>query len=184
MDEAHENFNRTASRSVAAGGGCFSAGGLKFSVLSCQYNELSPGLRVPEHEHPYYCLSFVERSSMRTSCDGVTVENRAGKRTLFFMPPAVSHACRFGEEETHWNLSVNFQSARAGGERTDCPPCGSARLRDSAFRGDGVFAAGNPPSGDVGDAAVDGAVEPSAGGVAERGDAAEFPRSVGRDFRA
>lgn len=109
MDEAHENFNRTASRSVAAGGGRFSAGGLEFSVLSCQYNELSPGLRVPEHEHPYYCLSFVERSSMRTSCDGVTVENRAGKRTLFFMPPAVSHACRFGEEETHWNLSVNFQ---------------------------------------------------------------------------
>lgn len=109
MDEAHENFNRTASRSVAAGGGRFAAGGLEFSVLSCQYNELSPGLRVPEHEHPYYCLSFVERSSMRTSCDGVTVENRAGKRTLFFMPPAVSHACRFGEEETHWNLSVNFQ---------------------------------------------------------------------------
>ena len=87
MDEAHENFNRTASRSVAAGGGCFSAGGLEFSVLSCQYNELPPGFRVPEHEHPYYCLSFVERSSMRTSCDGVTVENRAGKRTLFFMPP-------------------------------------------------------------------------------------------------
>ena len=46
---------------------------------------------------------------MRTFCDGLTVENRAGKRTLFFMPPAVSHSCCFGEEETHGNLSVNFQ---------------------------------------------------------------------------
>lgn len=109
MDEAHQNFNRTASRSVAEGRLRFSAGGLEFSVLSCQYNELPPGCRVPEHEHPYYCLSFVECSSMRTFCDGATVENRSGKATLFFMPPAVSHSCCFGEEETHLNLSVNFQ---------------------------------------------------------------------------
>lgn len=58
MDEAHENFNRTASRSVAAGGGRFAAGGLEFSVLSCLNNELPPGLRVLEREHPYCCLSF------------------------------------------------------------------------------------------------------------------------------
>ena len=54
-------------------------------------------------------IACVKRSSMRTFCDGLTVENRAGKRTLFFMPPAVSHSCCFGEEETHGNLSVNFQ---------------------------------------------------------------------------
>lgn len=58
MDEAHENFNRTASQSVAAGGGRFAAGGLEFSVLSCLNNELPPGLRVLEREHPYCCLSF------------------------------------------------------------------------------------------------------------------------------
>lgn len=58
MDEAHRNFNRTASRSVAEGHLRFTAGGLEFSVLSCQYSELPPGFRVPEHEHPYCCLSF------------------------------------------------------------------------------------------------------------------------------
>lgn len=111
MDEAHERFNRTAGRSVADGRLRFAAGGVEFVVLSCQYNELPPGCRVPEHEHPYYCLTFVERSFMRTSCDGLTVENRAGKPTLFFLPPAVSHSCCFGEPggEAHLGWSINFQ---------------------------------------------------------------------------
>lgn len=111
MDEAHERFNRTAGRSVANGRLRFVAGGVEFVVLSCQYNELPPGFRVPEHEHPYYCLTFVERSFMRTGCDGLIVENRAGKPTLFFLPPAVSHSCCFGEEgeEAHLGWSVNFQ---------------------------------------------------------------------------
>lgn len=109
VDESCHNFNRVAARSVADGRLRFPAGGLEFTVLSCQYNELPAGLRVPEHEHPYYCLTVVERSSMRTGCDGRTVENAAGKPTLFFLPPAVSHDCRFGEGELHLNWSVNFQ---------------------------------------------------------------------------
>ena len=108
MDDPYQKFNRTAIRTVTDGRLRFEAGGLEFTVLSCQYNELPPGLQIPEHEHPCYCLTFVERSSMRTTCDDLSIENRAGGRTLFFMPPAVSHHCRFGEGETHWNLSVNF----------------------------------------------------------------------------
>lgn len=91
MDEAHENFNRTASQSVAAGGGRFAAGGLEFSVLSCLNNELPPGLRVLEREHPYCCLSF-------SGCGDGGEDGRRDKKTarsnsglVLFMGKPASH---------------------------------------------------------------------------------------------
>ena len=109
MEERFLKFNRTAAGIIADGLFHFGSGDLDFFLLSCQYNELPPDLRIPEHEHPHYVLTFVETSYMETTCDDLILKTYPNTNRLFFMPPAISHHCRFGESGPHRNFTINFQ---------------------------------------------------------------------------
>ena len=81
---------------------------LEIKLLSCHYSIQNPGLKIDEHEHPNYELTFMETGEMTTSCENSQVICTAGNENILFIPPATLHHRLFGRHTTNINLSLVF----------------------------------------------------------------------------
>ena len=126
MEEFSLKFNRMLSRVVNPPGLRFRAGDVEFLIVACHQALRPAGFEVPEHEHPYFGVALMEAGSMETFCDGRRIVCDSGSNTLFFMPQATLHSCRFSPAANNQNLSINFQISGPGAAKL------SARLTDKA----------------------------------------------------
>jgi AraC-like DNA-binding protein len=81
---------------------------LEIKLLSCHYSIQAPGLKIEEHEHPNYELTFMETGEMTTFCENSQIICSAGNGTILFIPPATLHHRIFGKHTTNINMSFVF----------------------------------------------------------------------------
>ncbi len=70
--------------------------------------------RIPEHEHPFYELSFMKAGAMRYHCDGRDICIDQANKGIFLMPPATPH---HRDSDSPYSIIAGFQlELRASGE--------------------------------------------------------------------
>ena len=83
-------------------------GTVQVKVLSSHLTPIVPGLKLREHEHSHWEISFIIEGEMFSFCDDVTVHCTEESDNIFVMPPGVLHSREFGREKMNCNLTLTF----------------------------------------------------------------------------
>lgn len=84
------------------------SGKVQAKLLSSHLTPIVPGLRLKEHEHAHWEMTFIIDGEMFSYCDGKTIHCTEESCNVFIMPPGVLHAREFGREKMNCNLTLTF----------------------------------------------------------------------------
>lgn len=92
--------------------------GIEIEVRVCHDAPHNGRTFTPEHEHPFYEMSFMHVGEMRYFCDEHAVVINTENRRIFFMPPATLH-------HRHTDSPISVIASFQLGIHA-CEPCGNA----------------------------------------------------------
>lgn len=106
-DEQVKHFNVVMSRALAKSPPLRLAD-LEIKVLSNHLTMQQNGLKIPEHEHPNFELSFMEAGEMTTWCEDCQITCNTSNHNILFIPPATLHHRVFGNYDMNINMTLVF----------------------------------------------------------------------------